>query len=228
MTPLARRLSLPLPLLAAACTCGEGPPSPPPEVALEIDGMRVLASEIAPLCEYLDAVDRHLGRNAKIAAVLDYHVLPLRLAQRAFAAQRRPLLESCTALRRAVDNGAYPALVAKAGRVRGATALSVLRTELPLSLASWVFAADSIGQVSPVLETPQGFCLVGVWQVEAGATRTADRAEVFQVPFFTHAPDEFDAWLRREKAAVAGRLSYVHPDYADALPPWLQLPPTAR
>ena len=102
------------------------------------------------------------------------------------------------------------------------------RYELPLAIARHAFSEDKIGVVSPVIETPQGFCLISVYRVERGASRINDVVELFQAPFYTAEAEEFGAWLKARQAEVADRVTYVHPDYRDAMPPWLSLPDPER
>jgi hypothetical protein len=211
--------------VAAACADDYGDPAAwPAGLVLQVDGLQVWEHEVAPLVSYLASVDRRAGRRTRLAAILSAHLLPLKLAQRAFAAERAALRPRCEALRRAVDNGGFPELVAKGRVVPGASHLRLGRHELPLPLQSYAFAAENLGQTSPVLEVPQGFALIATEHLAPGTSRADDLADVFQVPFYSHSPDDFAAWLRGAQAAVAGRVEYVHPDYRDALPPWLDPP----
>ncbi len=211
-------------MLAAGCGDSDTPAGDaPPGVVLELDGIQVTEAEISEYVDYILSVDKRTGKREMVRAILDQHILPVRLAQRAFAEQRQALRAQCEALAHAVGNGGYPALLRKGGPLVGNQDNLVLsRYELPLAIQRYAFDETRIGLLSPVIETPQGFSLVSVFNIERGMARPADRVEFFQVPFYVLGPTEFDAWLRQHQVEVAAKLTYVHPDYAEALPPWLQ------
>jgi hypothetical protein len=208
--------------------CEEDPrlaPEPPPGLVMEIDGLQIWAREIEPWVAYVETVDRRTGRDAAIRGILDNHLIPLKLAQRAWAEPRDELRRRAEALARVVRNGGYPELVAKGRAVAGEPlAQTTGRLDLPLPIGAWAFDEDRIGHVSPLLETPQGFSLFSTYRIERGITRTVDRVEAYQVPFYTHPPVEFAAWLVEARAAVSDKVTYVHPGYRRALPPWVKLP----
>jgi len=204
-------------------------PQRPAGLILEIDGLEVWQRDLEPLLRYVDSVDRRIGEKARVRAILGNHLIPLRLAQRAFAEQRSELRRRCAALHSAVGNEAYPGLVAKGKAVVGDRgAIHAGRQDLPLPVAAYVFDPANLGMMSPVLEVPQGFCLIAASDVLAGATRASDAVDAFQVGFYTHDPVTFGAWLRQAEREVATRLTYVNPDYKDSLPPWIVIPPADR
>lgn len=208
--------------LAAGCgEAGEPRPRPDPDTILEVDGLRIQRAEIVELEDYLRSVDSRAGRLRIAAKALEL-LIPLHLARREFAESRATLRERAEALRRVVGDGGYPELVLKSRMVKGyAPPRPFARHELPLPVARWAFDESELGSVSPVLETPQGFCLVATREILRGVTRAADRADAYLVTFYTHDAKEFGAWWSAARARLAGRVTYVHPDYVRALPPWL-------
>lgn len=222
----ARRAAL-LGLLAlAGVRCDPGPaPAARAGVVLELDGIVVGESELEPLLTFVRAGGEHSGRSRSRQIVLDQHVLPLRFAQRAFAAERARQRELAAAMRRSVvsSGGADPQLRAKGALSGGEPSPGLIgRGNMDLALAAWCFDPDNFGIVSPVLEVPRGFCLVSFADHKPGIERSGDLVDAYQVPFYTHDKVTFQTWWHEQKLALAGKLTYVHPDYVDALPTWLQ------
>lgn len=208
-------------LLLVLAACGE---SSPPDarsdgVILEVDGLRFTRAEVARFDAYVDSIDRRVGRNTRTMGILERHLIPLKLAERAFPEERRTQRERCEALARVVGNGGYPELALKGAAV--GKEIVVTPSELPMAIAAWMFEDEHLGRVSPVLETPQGFCLAASYDIRRAATRPQDVAEGFLATFYTHDATEFGAWLKQAEAAIAGHVTYVDPDYRDAIPPWL-------
>lgn len=194
-------------------------------VVLEIDGIVVHEAELTDLVRYVQSSGDRLGRNFATQIVLDRHVLPLRCAQRAFAPARAELRAKAEAMHRSVmaSGGADPQLRSKGAILGGEASPGLLsRAGMELAQAAWCFAPDSFGLVSPVLEVPRGFCLLSVADHRPGIERTGDLVDAYQVPFYTHDQRAFGAWWDEHKGTLAGKLTYVHPDYRDALPTWIQ------
>jgi hypothetical protein len=206
--------------------CG-GDPAPagtglPAGVLLAGDGIEVRLAELEAWLPYFDGVDRHASRNAKLRGALALHVLPIALARRAHAARRDDLRRDAEAMARVVGNGGFPELLVK-GRPYGALrpANGWVRSELPIAVARLAFDPERLGQVSPVLETPQGFALIATSELRPGVSTVEDRVDAVLVTFYTHPPGEFEAWLRAEYERLAGRIR-VHPDHLDLLPETLR------
>lgn len=217
-------------MLGAALTtagCDDAPPAPQvrPGVVLELDGITVRDAELGDLLGYLARSGERLGRSFAAQTVLDRHVLPMRFAQRTFAVQRAALREQAEAMRRSVmaSGGADPQLRAKGAILGGEASPGLLsRAGMELAQAAWCFVPENLGVVSPVIEVPRGFCLLSVADHRPGVERTGDLVDAYQVPFYTHDRKAFEAWWDEQKRTLAGKLGYVHPDYADALPAWLK------
>jgi hypothetical protein len=214
-------------VLCAWAACDERTPAPAlrPGVVLEVDGLVIEESELAPLLVYVRSSGDRLGRSFATKAVLDRHVLPLRVAQREFAAERAALRAKAEAMRRSVmdSGGADPQLRAKGALMGGeATDGLAARSAMELVQADWCFDADNLGVVSPVLEVPRGFCLMSVSDHQPGIERSGDLVNAYQVPFYVHTRVEFETWWHEQKRRLRGKLTYVNPDYQDALPAWLK------
>ena len=223
---------LPTWLLSLSCAaltlgaCDHEPPEPahPPGLVLVVDGIEIFESDLEPLLAYAQSVDKRTGRMTVIGGILDHHVLPTKLAQRAFQKERAQQLELAEGLASAIGNGSYLDLTNKAKHVSSLSESAVLRHEIPLTLAAWAFEPENVARVSPILESPQGYSLVSTYHLQPGVTRVTDRADICQVSFYTHGPDDFGAWLVETKRTVADKVTFVNPEYRRAIPPWLEIP----
>lgn len=207
-----------------SCSREENEPAPtaPEGLVLEFDGLRIWEHEVEPLRQYIAGIDRRAGRITVLTMLLDDYLIPLKAAQRAFAEQRAAKRELAEGLARAVGNEGYMGLLQKGRAVAGEEPDTFsTRIDLPLPLAQWAFADDNLGQVSPVLETPQGFSIISTEQIDRGTTRRDDLAKVYQVSFHTHDPEAFSKWYSAIRTELASTVTYVHPDYRRALPPWM-------
>lgn len=207
--------------------CDQPKTAPPvrPGVVLELDGIEVREAELEPLLAFVRKSGDRPGRNLSVQIVLDRHVLPTWFARRAFAAERQRLQAQAEAMRRSVmaSGGADPQLRAKGAILGGEESPGLIaRNAMELAQAAWCFEPDNLGLVSPVVEVPRGFCLLSFADFRPGLERSGDLVNAYQVPFYTHDKRAFDTWWAEQKLALAGKLSYVHPDYVDALPNWLR------
>jgi len=199
------------------------PPAPHTDVALEFDGLQIHEQEIAPLRDYVRSIDGRSGQLTMIGGILDSFLIPLKLAQRAWPEERAAQRELALGLVSAVGNEGYPGLVQKGRAVAGEPEAELkTRNDLPLPLQAWAFDQQKIGQVSPVIETPQGFAVISTYRIIEGRTRDGDTAEVYQVSFYTHGAKAFADWYYAERTSVAGKVTHVNEDYRRALPPWIR------
>lgn len=222
-------------LLAAVLMVGCDAPrhvGPGPDVVLVLDGIEIKKDELTDLVRYLGTTGERLGELYRIQGALDRHLIPVALMRRAFPAEREAQRERAEAMKRSVaaSGDAYPQLRAKGELLHGeATPGNLARHQMELVQAMWCFDEANFGIVSPVLEVPQGFCLIAVQDFVQGPSRTQDGVDAYLVPFYVLDRGKFDAWYLEQKKLLAGRLDYVHPDYVDALPRWLEPPrPTVR
>ncbi|MDP6929003.1 MAG: hypothetical protein QF412_04805 [Planctomycetota bacterium] len=199
---------------------------PPPDLLLELDGMSFTRSEVEEYGRYIrEEVDHRIGQLALTETVLDKVLIPMKLARRAFPEQRAQKEKHARALSTYVGNQGVAELAARGHTLGGYRPESPLtRNSLPLPVSRYVFDESNLGQVSPPIEVPQGYCVIASYDLERGLTRVSDRADVYQVPFYTHGGDDFAAWYQGAREALKGRITYAHPDVLDGLPPWLKIP----
>lgn len=215
-------------LMLGAAACDRAPPpGPGPDVALILDGIEIRKDELTEYVHYLGTTGERLGEILRTSVALDRHVIPMHLARRAFPAERAAQRERAEAMKRSVvaSGDAYPQLRSKGELLGGeATPGKLARHQMELAQAIWCFDEANLGWVSPVLEVPQGFCLLAVQDMVQGPTRTEDGVDAYLVPFYVLDRGKFDAWYLEQKKLLADRLDHVHPDYVDALPAWITRP----
>jgi hypothetical protein len=219
---------------AALASCGGGagasePSTTPPEpqtygadVLFVVDDAIVLRADYESFLPYIRSIHRQIGDEAAKAFVVERHLLPLALARLEFGEQRRERLAEAEALVRAVGNGGPSELEAKA-RHLGVVAPEegFGRAELPLAVARRLFDETTIGQLGSPVEVPQGYAVVASSAIFPGTSSAHDRAEGVLVPFYTHGPEAFEAWLRPRLGNVKSRIRHVAPDFRNALKEYL-------
>ncbi|MHC4078371.1 MAG: hypothetical protein ACYST0_08030 [Planctomycetota bacterium] len=208
-------------------TCNGDPPAEPPAtdpVILRAADVEVRRSEIAALDDYLQELDPTLGEMTRRRAVLDLYLLPLKLAQRDFEKERAVQRKRAEALARVLGDSASCDDLAAQGRRFPDAGLrqGLVRRVMALPEARWAFAEAHVGQVSPILETPRGYTILATLEKRPGQTKHYDVADVWVVPFRTHPQKAYLDWLPRAKGSLAGKLTFIHEDYKEALPHWLR------
>lgn len=195
---------------------------PPPDTRiLCVDGIDFTYADVQPFVEFYDRFYPKWTLAAKVRRTLDAYLLPLRFAQRDFKAERAAVLEQARGLVTVAGN--VVELEQKAGPTGKRKSLTMQQLELPLAV--FLFDRSKIGSCSPPIELPQGCSVVGAFDVVDGGVLGDDVVDAMQVPFFTHADkDDFDKWLARLRPRCADKVSYVHPDFRNAVPEWLKLP----
>lgn len=224
---MRRSVGVALVLVAGACvalslaTCRE-PAAPPVKDLLVVDGITIGLGELEPYVQFLDSYLPEGGRKAKVRRVLEEHVLPLRLAQRAFAAERLEQLRRATDLCAVASNAAE--LENQSSAIADRARKNVTRAQARLPVALFLFDPQRTGSVSPPIEVPQGFIVAAAWSITEDALAVGDYADALQVAFTTHRADEWIAWVSAEQKRIADKVTFVHPEYREAMPPWLVLP----
>lgn len=212
-------------------TCGSDEPTPPSDtnhtdpVVLRAAGLEIRRSEIAALEDYVQELDPTVGEMTRKRAILDNHLLPLKLAQRDFPRERGRQRQRAEALFKVLGNAAgYDDLATQSQRFPGAgLEEAVVRGNMSLPEARWAFADENIGRASPILETPRGYSILATRDKQAGPTMPYDTIDVWVTPFHTHATRRaYLEWLVRAKASLSGHVTFIHPDYREALPYWLR------
>lgn len=203
-------------------TCGGAPPKE--ERLLVLDGIEIRLADVEPYVAFLDSFVPEGGRKTKIQRVLEDHLIPLRLAQRNFGEQRRALHEQALSLCSVATN-VYE-LEQQTTNRREKRRSEMTRTHAFLPVAMYAFDQLRVGSVSPPLEIPEGWVVVGVHDLkESPAGLLSDAVDALQVGFTTHTPDVWREWYSNEKTRLADKATFVHPDYVHAMPPWIRIPP---
>ncbi len=193
----------------------------PTDTLLVVDGITVTFADVAEPVAYFDRILPQYDERLKIQKVLTQFTLPLLFARREFAAQRQQQLELARTLRQSSGN------VAELDRnsiERSRRRAFLVPTDIDPPLAAFLFDDAQIGAVSPPIELPQGFVLASAFDVERGSEVLRDRCDALLVHFLTHPANLWAEWLAALRTRIADRVTFVHPDYHLALPPWMKLP----
>ncbi|MCB9879865.1 MAG: hypothetical protein H6835_19920 [Planctomycetes bacterium] len=223
------RIVAPL-LLAAASGAGAfalhgcARPAPAAETRiLELDGIALTFDQVKPYVEFLRSFRPDAGEKTMTMYAINEHLLPLRLAQRAFPEQRKQLLEQAQGLCSVADNVIeLEKQTAQMGERVYRDRLT--RTAAQLPVAMFLFDPANVGAASQPIEVPQGWFVVGAFDLKQEALAIGDRADALQVGFVTHLGPEWKAWLAEQQQQLADKLTFVHPDYRDSLPAWIRPP----
>jgi hypothetical protein len=188
---------------------------------LTLDGIEFRWGDASGYVSFYDAIYPQWSLRTKLRKVLEDHLVPLRLAQRAFPELRAEQLQKARAMQSVCGNALELARKAEGlHHRRGEVGLQLV--EVPVA----VFLLDRarLGSVSDPIELPQGYMLCGALDLREGGVVGDDLVDAVQVPFQTHDHPTFRKWLDEQQAALARKASFVHPDYRNAMPVWLQLP----
>jgi len=199
------------------------PPAPPApgDVLLRLDGIDITFGDIEPYVKFLDEAMPEGGRLTKIQKVLQEFTVPLRLAQRAFPEQRRTMKQRAEHLHTVATNvleleqQAAQQIIKRQELTRG-------KADLPVAV--FLFDPLMTGGVSGVIEVPRGYVVAAAHEIKEARTAVGDIVDAVQVGFFTHTPGDWETWKQLEQEAVAGKATYIHPDFRAAMPTWLKLP----
>lgn len=213
--------SLPLLLTLLLPACGDAPPAPPTNL-LVIDGIEITLAEVEPYVAFMDSYLPEGGRKAKVQRVLEEHLLPLHLARRGFAEQRQQQLEKALVLCSVATNAIE--LEEQSKLLHDRTRQVVTRIQPKLPVAMFLFDPLLTGSVSAPLEVPFGYIVATCHDIMQSAVALDDRADALQVAFATHPAGEWHDWIVTEQRRIANKVTWVHPDYREAMPPWLTLP----
>lgn len=204
-------------VLLSACS-GDAPAE---ERLLVLDGIEIRLAEVEPYVAFLDSFIPEGGRKTKIQRVLDEYLVPLRLAQRAFPAERRQLKERADALRSVATN--VNELEQQSRLIKEKRRSNLTRMHAHLPVAMFAFDPLRVGAVSPPLEMPEGWYVVGAFDLrESPGMVLDDYIDALQVGFITHTTSQWHEWYDAAKVELADKASFVHPDYVNAMPPWIR------
>ena len=218
-TPFVAVATLAVALLAGSCS---EPKQPPEERILVIDGIEIRRDEVAPFLAFIESFRPDIGHKTAVMMVVREHLLPLRIAQRAFAAERQQLRERANALVEVASNVYELEQQTAALQHKRRSNLTRLKARLPVSM--FLFDEMARGSVSPPIEVPQGWIVTGCFELYPSQIAMDDYADTLQVGFVTHTAKEWATWYEAEKARIADQCTFVHPDYRDSLPAWIRAP----
>ncbi len=188
-----------------------------------VDGIEIKLSEVEPYVAFLDSFLPEGGHKGKILRVLDEHLLPLRLAERAFPAERKLALARATALTEVATN--VVELDQRSQLLPERSRRNIARLQPWLPVAMFLFDPLRIGSVSPPIPVPRGFMVAAAFDLnDKSPVVLSDYVDALQVGFMTHDVETWVPWLAAEQKRIGELVTYVHPDYREAMPSWLQLP----
>ena len=225
-----RVVQLSLPAALCACLAVAGcrrhapvkPAEPGPEQRLlVVDGITITFGDLQPYADFLDRYWADAGRRTKLAKVLDDYVLPLRLAQRAFPAERQEQLDKAKGLRSVAGNSIE---LEQAAKDLGVPRKSVSPGRVEIPTAMFLFDELRTNSVSEPIELPWGYRVCTAFELHHASVAVDDMAEALMIGFPTHDRAAWDAWLAGERQRIARKVTWVHSDYRDILPPWLKTP----
>lgn len=215
---------LPVALAVAAAAAACGREAPAETRLLVLDGIEITLADVEPYVAFYDSYLPEGGRKSKVLRALDDHLIPLRLAQRAFPEERARLRAQAEALCSVATN-AYE-LEQQSQQVKDKRRSNLTRSTALLPVAMHVFDPARVGAVSPPIELPHGWFVVGVFDLQPSPGLVmADYVDALQVGFVTHPSPQFQAWYLEQQGLLADKAAFVHPDFEHAMPPWLRVPP---
>lgn len=193
----------------------------PEDVLLVVDGISIAWKDVQAHVAWLDEIAPEYSLRKKIQKVLPEYTIPVMFARREFADLRRAQFELATTVRAASGN--VEELLKNAGE-RPHRRERISRGDVEIPVAAFVFEPTNVGAVSQPLEVPAGWMLAGSADLQQTRVPMEDVCECVQVAFFTHDTKFWREWKQDLKTRLKDRVTYVHPDYRLAMPPWLQLP----
>ena len=213
-------------LALAGAACGDPPaktkaPPAASDVLLRIDGLEITFGEIAPYVKFLEETMPEAGHKTKVQKVLQDFCVPLRLAQRAFAAERRAMRERAANLRSVATNVLE---LEQQGAQQVIKRREVTRGQVDLPIAVFLFDPLNTGGTSDVIEVPRGYVVAAAHELKEAPGAVFDTVDAVQVGFFTQTPGDWETWKQLEQERVADKATYIHPDYREAMPTWVKLP----
>jgi hypothetical protein len=193
----------------------------PEDVLLVVDSVSIRWSDVEQQVAWLDGLAPEYSLRKKIQKTLSDYTIPVLFARRDFSEQRRQLFELAQTVRAASGNVEELRKHAS-DRPMLQSRLSVGNVELPV--AAFLFDPTRVGAVSDPIEVPAGYLLVGCVDLTRTQVPMEDTAECVQVGFVTHDAAAFREWETAMQERLADRVTFVHPDFRLAMPPWLNLP----
>ena len=205
-------------------SCAQDPKKPPKQDPrlLVIDGIEVTFEDLKPYYDFLTTNRPEAGEKTKYVWALRDHVLPLKVARRAFAKERAEQLSLAEGLCSVATN-VYE-LEEQSKLIEHKTRSNITRQSAMLPVSLFVFDPANTNAVSPPIELPQGYFVVGTFDLKEGPLVMTDYVDCLQVGFVTHTSLAWRTWWEEEQQRIGSKVTFVHPDYRDDLPPWIKVP----
>ncbi|MFT4513899.1 MAG: hypothetical protein ACI89X_002268 [Planctomycetota bacterium] len=216
-------------VLAGSCA-SEKKPNDDPRL-LVIDGIEITFADLQPYFEWLKSFRPALGVKTTYIWALRDHVLPLKIAQREFPEERAKQLELAEGLCSVADN-IYD-LEKESKLIEHKTRSNLTRQSAMLPVAKWLFEMTAIeGKNIPIntnaasqpIELAQGYFVVGSYDFFDSPMVMTEYVDALQVGFVTHTSIAWRKWYENEQLTLGKKVTFVHPDYRDNLPHWMELP----
>lgn len=198
--------------------------SPPVEEKrmLVIDGIEILFEDLRPYVEFIESYRPAVGEKTKNVWVMRDHVLPMFAARRAFGEERAVMLERANALCSVATN--ILELEQHSKLIEHKRRSNMTRINAKLPVAMFLFDELMTNAVSPPIELPQGYFVVGSYDLNISPLTIADFVDALQVGFVTHTSKDWRVWWESEQLRIGAKVTFVHRDYRDDLPPWMTVP----
>ena len=189
---------------------------------LVIDGIEITFADLDPYYEFLTKNRPELGKKTKYVWAMREHVLPLKVAQRAFPKERAEQLARAKDLCEVATN--IYELEQQSRLIEHKTRSNLTRQSAMLPVAMFAFEPENTNAVSPPLELAQGYFVVSTYELNESPLEIAGYVDALQVGFVTHTSKVWRTWWEEEQLTMGQKVTFVHPDYRDDLPPWMKLP----
>ena len=207
-------------LLLAGC---EQPPDPRKDPRLiEVDGLTVTFEELQPYVDWIASFRPAVGERTKFVWALREHVLPLKLAQREFAEERAKQKELADGLRSVATN--ILELEEHSKLITDKRRSNLTRSTAMLPVAMFLFDELTLNAVSQPIELPHGFFVVSAYERFESQLVADDYIDALQVGFITHTSPDWHKYWNAKRQEIGRKVTFVHPDYRDDMPPWIQVP----
>ena len=209
-----------LALAASACSKDEQPVEE--KRLLVIDGIEILFEDLQPYVDFLTSFRPEAGHKTKYIWAMRNHVLPLFVARRTFAKERAEQLTRAEALCSVASN--ILELEKQAELIEHKRRSNMTRINAMMPVAMFLFDELTTNAVSGPIELPQGYFVVGSYELYPSPLEISSYVDALQVGFVTHTSKEWRIWWETEKKRISDKVTFVHPDYRDNLPEWMPVP----
>ena len=213
-------------LTLAACGGGAAPKPEEEPRLIVIDGITVTFADLQPYYDWLTEFRPGLGVRTKYAWALREHVLPLKLAEREFPTQRAEQRKLAHGLCSVATN--VMELEQRSALIKDKTRSNLTRQSALLPVAMFLFDELTLNAVSQPIELPHGIFVVSAYERHESPLVMADYVDALQVGFITHTSLEWQKYWIEKRAELGRKVTFLHPDYRDDMPDWIQPPQTEK